>query len=61
MTGWRDGPVIWPLGVREGPGRVGRPALIVTRALERAIRTESALALKHWFGVRTTLVWRWRK
>jgi hypothetical protein len=29
--------------------------------LEQAIRTESAAALMHFFGIRTTLVWRWRK
>jgi hypothetical protein len=29
--------------------------------LLRAIRTESAEALKHWFGVSTSTVWSWRK
>jgi hypothetical protein len=61
VTGWTDAPLAWPLGVREGKGRVGRPALVVTPSLVKAIRTESGVALKHWFGVRTTLVWRWRK
>src|SRR4051812_42013005 len=61
VTSWTDAPVPWPRGVPAGPGRKGFPGLIVTRALERAIRTESALALKHHFGVRTTLAWRYRK
>lgn len=59
VTSWTDGPIPWPKGVQVGI-RSG-PALIVTRELERAIRTESAIALKHWFGVRTNTVWRWRR
>lgn len=61
VTSWTDAPIPWPMGVPEGPGRVGRPSLVVTRDLERAIRTESALALKHHFGIQTTLAWRYRK
>jgi hypothetical protein len=33
----------------------------VTEELVRAIRTESAAALKHWFGVSTHTVWSWRR
>jgi hypothetical protein len=33
----------------------------VTEELVRAIRTESAVALNHWFGVSTSTVWSWRR
>ena len=59
VTSWSDAPIPWPrgvqLGIRSGPG------LIVTRDLERAVKTESAAAVKHWFGVGTTAVWKWRR
>jgi hypothetical protein len=35
--------------------------LIVDSTLERAIRTESAESLRHFFGVTKGVVWRWRK
>jgi hypothetical protein len=33
----------------------------VTDELLRAIRTEAAVAIKHWFGVSTHAVWNWRR
>ena len=35
--------------------------MIVNATLERAIRTESAESLRHFFGVTAGVVWRWRK
>ncbi len=35
--------------------------LLVTEELARAVRTESAAALKFWFGVSTHTAWSWRK
>jgi hypothetical protein len=35
--------------------------MLVDEVLLRAIRTESALALRYWFGVSGWVVWTWRK
>jgi hypothetical protein len=59
VTSFSDAPIIWPrvqpLGQRGGSG------LLVDKELVRAIKTESADALSHWFGVSSGVVWRWRK
>jgi hypothetical protein len=39
----------------------GGSGLLVTEELVRAIRTESAAALKHWWGVSPHTVWCWRR
>jgi hypothetical protein len=58
ITSWNDARISWPLC--RGPNR-GKPGILVDDELLRAIRTESALAIKYWFGVSTTTVWSWRK
>jgi hypothetical protein len=59
VTSWTGARLAWPrclpVGVRS------RPGLLVNDELLRAIRTESAAALKHWFGVSSKAVWQWRK
>jgi len=59
VTSWTDALLSWPRGVQVGIRSA--PGLIVTRELERAVRTESAAAVKHWFGVGTRVVWKWRR
>lgn len=59
ITSWTDAPISWPKCRRLH--RKGRPALLVNEELLRAIRTESALALGHWWGVGSLVVWQWRK
>jgi hypothetical protein len=59
VSSWTDAPIPWPRGVQIGIR--SQPSLIVTRDLERAVRTESAESLKHWFGVSTWTAWKWRR
>jgi hypothetical protein len=51
----------WPRGRREGQQQRGQASIVVDADLARAIRSESAVALKHWLGVREGVVSRWRK
>lgn len=56
VGGWTSAPISWPRRKK-----TGRPSLILTAELERAVRTESAEAICYWWGVRPTKVWMWRQ
>src|SRR5262249_55224824 len=59
VTGWTDARISWP---RCRPVDVPRshPSLLVADELARAVRQESAAAVRHWWGVSVGVVWRWR-
>jgi len=59
ITSWSDGRISWPrcraVDARGGSG------LLVDEELGRAVRSESAVAIKYWWGVSTKAVWHWRQ
>ncbi len=57
ITSMTDAPIPWPVGLHGA----GRHTLIVYKDLAKAVRRESEQAICHWFGVRPTTVWKWRK
>jgi hypothetical protein len=60
VTGWTDGPICWPRCRPVGVPR-SQPPLLVDAELARAIRHESAAALRYWWGVSVGVVARWRR
>ena len=59
VTSFTDAPISWPRG--QPLKQKGGGGVVVNATLERAIRTESAESLRHFFGVTRGVVWRWRK
>ena len=60
VTGFCDAPIRWPLAKVVGK-RDGRAGPLVDGEMERVIRTESAVALAHRFGVDGGTARRWRQ
>lgn len=56
VGGWTDAPLPWPRRKK-----TGRPSLILTGELARAVRIESVEAICYWWGIGPTKVWMWRK
>jgi len=59
VVGWTDAKLSWPLCTL--PGRGGAPSIQVDAELARAVRHESAVAIRHWWGVTAKVVARWRR
>lgn len=59
ITSISDSRIPWPRCQR--PGQSGGSGLLVDETLVRAIKTESAAAMRHWFGVAESTIWLWRR
>jgi hypothetical protein len=59
ITSWTDARISWPrcLPLQSK----GHPSLLLDYELARAVRTESAAAVRYWWGVSHGVVERWRK
>jgi hypothetical protein len=58
IIGLSAAPIPWPLCKPIGRGH---PGLLVEEELARAVRFESALALRYWWGASPSVVYKWRK
>jgi hypothetical protein len=59
VTSWTDARIPWPR-CRALDG-TGGSRLLLDEELARAVRCESAAAVRHWWRVSVGAVWRWRK
>src|SRR5262245_28837201 len=59
-TSWTDALIPWPRCRSLDPPR-GGCGLLLAGDLVRAVRHESAAAVRRWWGVTVGVVWRWRK
>jgi hypothetical protein len=60
ITGWTAARISWPR-CRALGDRGGGSGILLDEELARAVRQESAAAIRHWWGVSVGVVWRWRK
>jgi hypothetical protein len=59
ITTWTNGRIVWPR-CRSLESNGCGSGLLVNQTLARAVRTESAAAIKHWWGVSDKAIWKWR-
>jgi hypothetical protein len=60
VTAWSDARIPWPR-CHLAEGRARAHGLVIDEELARAIRHESAAAVRHWWGVSRSTVQHWRK
>jgi hypothetical protein len=60
VTGWTQARLPWPVGHALDPRGAGR-GILVDDELAKAIRHESVLALRYWWGVSRSTAERWRR
>jgi hypothetical protein len=58
VTSWKDARIPWPRCKRQGRSH---PSLLLDDELARAVRTESAAAVRFWWGVAPGVVQQWRR
>jgi hypothetical protein len=59
ITSWTDAIISWPRCLPVASK--GHPSLLLDAELARAVRTEAAAAVIHWWGVSPGVLQRWRK
>src|SRR5687768_7371338 len=60
VVGLSDGRIQWPLAASVDHPR-GRRSLPLMGDLARAVRREAPQAIRYWWGVGVSTVWKWRK
>jgi len=56
IVGTSDGRIAWPIGVRRGSR-----AVVLYSSLVSAVRRETAIAVRYWWGVSAFLIKKWRR